>query len=392
MVPETTGDAQNPFDRRPVHNVRAMKPLPLLLLLALVACACGGTGSGSRQSPSSSPTEAVSPTAEPSPSASPDASPLPSEGAFAVLMTPTSEPTYVVSLVGFDGKVAAKAQASSPGKVTCGAAGGALVPPPVSTSNSRVYFMDAQGVVRFLTPAGASGKATAVPVGSQRHSAFAVSTDDKRIAVVVSDFSSTGVATSLYVEDLSGGTHHKVIFNETGAFGIWPTGWHGADLVVAKVPACAQGGGTFCCGPQELHVDDAGNADIRFTLGGPTCVIAGPPSAGGAICENDAQASVLDWSGTATRSFSIQGLTPAYLSPNSNQAALDKGNPSNFVDTVVEGSHTTFSDFQACGWIDSTRVLGTDRQGQPHVGDIVTGAVVSVAAQGLCAGRIPGAL
>jgi hypothetical protein len=350
--------------------------------------ACGGTGSGSAPSPSSS-TEAVS---SPQASSSPDASPLPSEGAYAVLTTPTSEPTYVVSLVGFEGKVAARAQASSPGKVTCGSAGGALVPPPVSTSNSRVYFTDAQGVVRFLTPAGSTGKATTVPVGSQRRSTFAVSPDDKRIAVVVSDFSSSGAATSLYVEDLSGGTHHKVIFTETGAFGIWPMGWHGADLVVAKVPACTQGGSTFCCGPQELHVVDAATADRRFTLGGPTCVIAGSPSAGGAICESDAQASVLDWSGVATRSFSIQGLTPAYLSPNSNQAALDKGNPSNFVDTVVEGSNRTFSNFQACGWIDSTRVIGTDRLGQPHVGDWVTGAVVSVVAQGLCAGRIPGAL
>lgn len=370
-----------------------MKPLPLLLVLCMLAGACGGSGTGSGHTPPSSPIEAVSPSTEPSPSGSPAASPLPSEGAFAVLITPPSNPTYVVSLVGFDGKVAAKAQASSPGRDTCGAAGDALVPPPVSTSNSRVYFMDAQGSVRFLTPTGATGKATTVPVGSQRRSTFAVSPDDKRIAVVVSDFSANGAATSLYVEDLKGGTHHKVIFTETGAFGVWPTGWHGADLVVAKVPACAQaGGGTFCCGPQELHVVDATTADRKFTLGGTGCVIAGPPSAGGAICESDAQASVLDWSGTASRSFEIQGLTPAYLSPNGNQAALDKGNPSNFVDTVVEGSHTTFSDFQACGWIDSTRVLGTDRQGQPRVGDIVTGTTVSVAAQGLCAGRVPGTL
>jgi hypothetical protein len=369
-----------------------MKPLPLLLVLGMLAGACGGSGASSGHTPSSSPTEAVSPSTEPSASGSPAPSPLPSEGAFAVLITPPSNPTYVVSLVGFDGKVAAKAQASSPGRVTCGAAGDALVPPPVSTSNSRVYFMDAQGVVRFLTPAGKTGKATNVPVASQRRSTFAVSPDDKRIAVVVSDFTANGVTTTLYVEDLSGGAHHKVIFSDSGEFGIWPTGWHGADLVVAKVPACTHGGGTFCCGPQELHVVAATDATRLFTLGGPTCVIAGPPSAGGGICESDAQASALDWSGTATRSFEIQGLTPAYLSPNSNQAALDKGNPSNFVDTVVEGSHTTFSDFQACGWIDSTRVLGTDRQGQPHVGDIVTGTTVSVAAQGLCAGRIPGAL
>jgi hypothetical protein len=308
-----------------------------------------------------------------------------------VLVTPTSEPSYTVSLVGFDGKVASKAQASSPGKVTCGNAVTAL-PPPVSTSNSRVYFMDAQGVVRFLAPGGQTGRATTVPVGSQRRSTFSVSPDDKRIAVVVSDFTSSTAATSLYVEDLSGHTHHKVIFTDSGAFGLWATGWHGADLVVAKVPVCAHSGGAFCCGPQELHVVDPATAVRRFTLGGVDCVIAGPPSAAGAVCESDVQANVVDWSGTATRSFSVQGQTPAYLSPNGNQAALNKANPANFLDTVVEGSHTTFSDLQACGWIDSTRLIGTDRQGQPHVGDIATGSVVAVSAPGSCAGRIPGRL
>jgi hypothetical protein len=367
-----------------------MKPSVALLVLATVASACGGSGSGSSPSPSSSP--AASPSGEPTASGSPSPSPLPSEGAFGVLLTATTEPTYTVSLVGFDGRVASKAQASSPGKVTCGAEAAAVVPQNISTSSSRVYFMDAQGVVRFLTPTGQTGKATTVPAGSQRRSMFAVSPDDKRIAVVVADFSASGAAISLYVEDLSGGTHHKVIFNSTGASGLWPIGWHGADLVVAKVPACTQGGGIFCCGAQELHVVDAVTADRKATLGAAGCVIAGPPSAGGAICESDAQANVLDWTGTTTRSFSIQGLTPAYLSPNSNQAALDKGNPSNFLDTVVEGSHTTFSDLQTCGWIDSTRVLGTDRQGVPQVADIVTGVIVQVAAQGLCAGRIPGGL
>src|ERR1700693_2613709 len=156
MVPETRADAQSPFDRRPVHNGGAVKLIPLLFVLGMMAGACGGTGSGSAPPPASSATVAVSPTGGPQTSGSPSASPLPSEGAFAVLVTPTSEPSYTVSLVGFDGKVASKAQASSPGKVTCGNAVAAL-PPPVSTSNSRVYFMDAQGVVRFLTPGGQTG-------------------------------------------------------------------------------------------------------------------------------------------------------------------------------------------------------------------------------------------
>jgi hypothetical protein len=365
------------------HNVGAMRPAPLLLVLATIASACGGAGSGSAPSPSVTATPSVAPQA----SGSPGASPLPSEGAYGVLVSPLTAATYTVSLVGPDGKVASSAQASSPAAVTCGTAEAAVVPPPVSTSNSRVYFMDAQGVVRFLTPHGDSGRATTVSVGSGRRSMFSVSPDDQRIAVVVADFTSSGAATSLYVEDLSGGAHHKIIFTETGTSSLWPTGWHGTSLVVAKVPPCTQGGGPFCCGPQEFHVIDPATASRKFTLGGPDCLVAGPPSPAGAVCENDAQANVLDWTGTATRSFAIQGQTPAYLSPNGNQAAMASNS-----NTVVEGSHTTFTGLQACGWIDSTRLLGADAQGQPQVGDWATGTTVNVSAQGTCAGRIPGGL
>lgn len=365
-----------------------MKAPGILLGLASVLAACGG----GTASPAGSPTAAVSASSEPQASASPSASPLPLEGGYGLLVTPTSEANYTVTLVGADATVAGSAQATSPPKVSCGDAAGAVLPFPVSTSNDRVYFVDAQGVVRFLTPTGETGRATTVPVGAARRSSFTVSPDDLRIAVVVSDYTASGASTSLYVEDLNGGAHHKVIFTESGAFGLWPIGWHGGSLVVAKVPACATGVGPGCCGPQELHVVDPATGARRFTLGGPTCIIAGAPSAAGAVCETDAQASVLDWTANTTRSFAIQGQTPAYLSPNGNQAALDKGNPTNFLDTIVEGSHTTFSDLQTCGWIDSSRVLATDRLGSPRVGDIATGTTKPVPAQGTCAGRIPGGL
>ncbi len=309
-----------------------------------------------------------------------------------MLVTLTSEANYTVTLVGADAKVAGSAQATSPAKVSCGNAAGAVLPFPVSTSNDRLYFVDAQGVVRFLTPSGETGRATTVPVGAARRSLFSVSPDDLRIAVVVSDYTASGASTSLYVEDLNGGAHHKVIFTESGTFGLWPIGWHASGLVVAKVPACATDVGPGCCGPVELHVVDPATGASRLTLGGPPCIIAGPPSAAGAICETDTDANVLDWTATRTRSFAVQGQTPAYLSPNGNQAALDKGNPQNFLDTLVEGTHTTFADLQTCGWIDSSRVLATDREGSPRVGDMVTGTTTAVPAQGTCAGRIPGGL
>jgi hypothetical protein len=309
-----------------------------------------------------------------------------------VLITDLGAANYTVSLVGADAKVASHASASSPPKPACGGSGAPVLAPPISTSNTRVYFMDAQGVVRFLAPNGDTGRATTVPIGTNRRSSFSVSPDDKRIAVVVADYTTSGAATSLYVEDLSGQTHHSVIFTETGAFGLWAMGWHSGNLVVGKLASCTQGGGPLCCGPTELHVVDAATAARKATLGTSTCVLGGPPSPSGALCETDVQTNVMDWTGTTTRSFSIQGQTPTYLSPNGNQAAIERANPANFLDTVVEGTHTTLTDFQACGWIDSTRLLGTDRQGKPIVGDIATGKATSVGAEGTCAGRIPGGL
>src|SRR5260370_24202110 len=99
--------------------------------------------------------------------------------------------------------------------------------------------MDAQGVVRFLTVQGESGRATTVPVGGGRRSMFAVSPDDQRIAVIVSDFTSAGAAIKLYVEDLNGGSNHADIYSQSDAFSLWPISWpRSAKPVLPQATAC----------------------------------------------------------------------------------------------------------------------------------------------------------
>lgn len=310
-------------------------------------------------------------------------------GAYGVLVSPLAASGYTVSLVGIDGRVIASTQASSPAQVTCANSAAAVVPLPVSTSNTRVYFMDAQGVIRYLAPNGDTGRATTVPIGTARRSMFAVSPDDKRIAVIVDDFDSTGASTKLYVEDLNGGTNHSNLFNQTGGFTLWPTGWHGTtSLVVAKVPACTQGGGPFSAGPQEFHVVDPMTANRRFIIGSSTCLIAGPPSPAGAVCETQTQASVVSWTAVTIRSFATEGLGSAYLSPDGSRVALAPG-----PDTLLQGANRTITGMQACGWIDDTHLFsGGDAQHQPRVADVTTGNVAPIAAQGDCGGRIPGGL
>lgn len=309
---------------------------------------------------------------------------------YGVLVALGAGGTYAVSLVDNTGKVVASATPSSPAPVTCGGSAAALLPQPVSTSNTRVYFLDQQGNVNFLSPNGVTGAATHVPTGASIRSMFTVSPDDQRIAVVEDTYDASGATTILYVEDLNGGTNHVKVFTETGAYTLWPIGWHGTDsLVVAKVPSCTQGGGPTCCGPQELHVVDPVTAQRRFTLGGSSCIPVGAPTPAGALCENSGfnQLRVLNWTGAVVHTYPIVGPTPAYLSPDGSYVAFVVDNSTSFAGTPRS------IDLLACGWIDDTHVLaGGDAQQQPRIGDLATGNIVPVSAQGVCAGTIPGGL
>jgi hypothetical protein len=203
-------------------------------------------------------------------------------------------------------------------------------------------------------------------------------------------FNASGASTVLYVEDLNGGTNHVRIFSESGAYTLWPVGWIDSTyVVVAKVPSCTQGGGPGCCGPQEYHVINPATGARLYTVGGPACIPVGAPSAAGTMCENTSfsKANAVSWTGATLQSLSIQGPTPAYLSPDGSMVAMVVDNQTTFA-----GAKQTL-DLVACGWIDSTHVLaGGDTQSQARVADVGTGAIAPVAAQGVCGGRIPGGL
>ncbi len=370
-------------------------PREAAVLLALVtAAACGPFGPGNVASHSPSPsTSTASPRASASASAT-SASPSPQRVTqpYGVLISSQAATSYAVSLISVDGRVAASAQTSTPPQVSCANAAAALVSVPVSTSDSRVYFMDAQGAVSFLAPNGDTGRATTVPAPSgSRRSMFAVSPDDRRIAVIVDDFNASGAATRLYVEDLTGGANHLELFSQNGAYTLWPTGWHGTNnLVLAKVPSCTQGGGPFCCGPLELHVVDPATANRRFTLGNAGCVIAGTPSPAGVVCEDTVNlgATVLNWTAGTVRTFRIGGPGFAYISPNGSQVALVDNNG-----TSIQETGRSMAGLYACTWLDDGHVLsGGDPQHQPRLANVTDGTMVPVAAQGDCGGRLPGGL
>jgi len=372
------------------HRSPALAALIACFLPIAFATACVGQGDkAASHSPAATASAAPPATASPSP--------RPATTPYGVLVGSQGGSSYSVSIVAFDGKLVASGTATAPAQVACGTSAAAIVPLPVSTSDSRLYFMDAAGTVRYLAPGGATGTVTTLPAGTaSRRSMFAVSPDDRRIAVVVEDFTSSGATARLYVEDLGGG-NRTTTYSQTGTYGLWPTGWRGTtNLIVAKVRACAQGGSPLCCGPLEFHVVDPSSFTRRFTIGGPTCVVAGAPTPAGVVCESLANrsANIENW----TESYMMGGLsvpapTPAHLSPDGQRIAVVVDADTTSVYAIKSVSGPAPLALLACGWIDDTHVMsGGDAQHQPRVADVINGTIVPVPAQGDCGGRIPGGL
>ena len=348
-----------------------------VILLVLLVTACGGQSATSQASPSaaSSGSPPVSPVASPSPS--------PAPSSYVVVATPSTGATYTVNLLDAGGNLKGSATAKGwNGSLTCAGVATALLPPPISTSNSKVYFEDSAGVVSFLSPDGTTGKATTVPVGESRRSFFSVSPDDKRIAVVVSDFGANKASIRVYVENLTGGGNRVQIFTGSGATSLWPVGWHAGSLVLAKVPACIEGSAFGCCGPTELHVVNPANGVRRFTIGGSTCIVSGPSTPSGTPCLTSSNvARVLDWAGVTTRTVQLPFKRLTYLSPDGQHLAYQTDGG-----TVV-GGQTGPLQMGVCGWIDNTHIVDSG-----HIGDITTGSVTQITTAADCAGRIPGGL
>jgi len=168
-----------------------------------------------------------------------------------VVLRPGSAGSYSLTLVFPDGRVVgpvtARLRTVQP---AAGAAPATL--PVVSTSASRVYYLDGDADIRFLGRDGATGIATRVPGSVHSESAFAVSPDDTRIAVATLDASSDAASMRLSVEDLAGGGNHVDLPAPTDA-AVWPVGWRGGDLVLAlgSVPT------RNSMGTSRAHVPDA---------------------------------------------------------------------------------------------------------------------------------------
>lgn len=307
-------------------------------------------------------------------------------------------PNYTVSLVATDGHVAVGATGR---KRTTRVQIGNL-----STSKTTLYYLDGDSDVHYLRPDGATGFATHIALGEHQVAVFAVSPDDRRIAVSVLDYTSFPVSTRLYVEDLSGGGNHIELFSSTTVLE-WPAGWHNGSLVMAigkNVPPII-GFELFERG-HGYHVADA-NTGVRLQslCGGGDSYF--PESPAGTVCNPGWGLVVFSWDG-ASRPVPKDGPCDRWgpLSPAGVMASRSAtvgggcgwGAPIFLIapNGTEDHSRQLAPDSQPEGWIDNTHlVVSADNppNSSPRsVVDVSTGMVVPIQAPGFLGAVLPGGL
>jgi hypothetical protein len=289
--------------------------------------------------------------------------------------------------------------------------GGFITIPSVSTSNSAVYYLDGDAALMRLRPGGSPEHVRDLPGTASVPAAFAVSPDDRRIAIALLTYDakvgSSYRGMKLYVEDLDGSHHVDLFASSTVAE--WPVGWHGTDLVIAvDVTGSTARGGSLTPYPYfalgGIHVADSMTGIRKATLcGGLPAVGLGTPD--GILCAkgNGIGPTIVtpvpmthsDWSGKETPI----DLSCIYggLQPNGKVIACDtfKG-----VELSGAGSKQTLpapsvgpDPYTFVCWVGHDHLLLETRWIGATLLDVRTGATQTIDTRAdWIAGAIPGAL
>jgi hypothetical protein len=372
----------------------------ILLSTCMLVLSCGGGSPSSTRSPAASASGSPAASASSSP---PSAAAL--TGTYGLILS-----AGTLELVKPDATVTATVSIAPPTVQFCSAAhDAAVLAPPVSASNSEVYFRDGDTKIRMVVPPASAADVTTVPGGPTTISFFSVSPDDQKIAVLVEDFSATSsIGQRLYVEDLRGGGHHSDIYTASmpkSGTTLWPMGWHQGALVLAVMPACTFEPAGLT--PFEWHVASASDAARMAAIKATSCTLSYWPSATGVGCTDaNSVATLYDWTGKILSVIGPgstgNGYSMSSLSPSGKSLLLATGagagapSPATGIVELGAGPHATVTGHAACSWIDEDHVLAPDAVIQfpaETPGNVkVTAAVTALSASGVCAGRFPGGL
>jgi len=356
----------------------------------LLLAGCGGPGAAGSTNPS--PRPSTTPSATTSSAAG---------GPFAVLVERAGggEP-YVIQLVRQDGRAlpAVHARARSlktfhPVPTACPSAGCPTSAtannqlPETSVSATHVYFLDGEADLKSVSPGGTTVLVRHLDVDANSNLAFAVSPDDRRIAIAIITYptATSGPAFSLrlYAEDLVGGGNRTEVFTSSSVVE-WPVGWRGGDVVLAIGEAGVYTGFNPY-GAVEYHVVDPATWTRRAGL---TCSY-GPLVAAGSACWNPPDLGWESWSGSLLSyrldpAGAVRRLQPAYLAlaPDGRRVAgaVKTGTVGTYDTELFEdGSESVLVPGAApLGWLDGSHLL-VIRPGGTAIAAVPGGALVAVA-------------
>jgi hypothetical protein len=282
--------------------------------------------------------------------------------------------------------------------------------PAVSASRTRVYYLDGDSTVRFLTPMGERGVVGPIPGSQTAEAGFAVSPDDLRMAISVIDYHANPLINyagnpprlHLYVQDLLG-ANRKEIFTSTADY-VWPVGWRQENLVLAAGPYAAQDGAE---NPYDAiagyHLVDATTAGRLSTLCGPPNYAAGFLQPSGGICRdrNQVVSSSLVWLESWDGAQRSIDDACREVAPHGADVACGGGVRSTVTGTIYflkrDGSRrqTSMQGWGPLGWIDDDHLVfsTTDHETGIRILDVGSGAVAEVPPTFFeYAGSLPGGL
>jgi hypothetical protein len=326
--------------------------------LVVLASACSQAPPASVATPTASsppPVASAVPSQSPTPAATTLQQPT---GSYAVIESGFFDsPRYTVSLVDTAGHIAATATART--RSTFAQISN------LSVSETTLYYLDGDSDVRSLRPDGTTGVVTRIPATPKRVATFAVSPDDRRIAVSILDYTHYPVGTRLYVEDLHGGGNHIELFSSSNVLE-WPVGWHKGHIVMALgINEPPQNAGDFFDRGFGYQVVDAqtGRRLLSVCVGFNSLYLE---TAAGMLCVAYTNAtpgvdvsSVISWDGSSR------------LVPHAGGCALDgPPSPTGVIATVVTGTTE-----QGCAADESDSIFLVDSDGKYDRHVVAKGAV-----------------
>lgn len=321
---------------------------------------------------------------------------------------------YFVELVGRDGRRGAWVQpvtrsakvyyfpptACPPGGICPAAETANYHLPETSISNTHVYFLDGDTVIRSLAIDGTVAVVKTIHSPPNSQVAFSVSPDDQRIAISIitlaTSQSAEPVDVNMFVEDLAGLNSNRVSLYSSKTLAEWPIGWHAGNLVVAV-------------GSRDLGTYDNAYAATGYVVVDPTTrrqlasldCARGLLAAAGTACADGWCGTASScgpgtlakqaWDGTKSPFITPPGPPPpifvafatsVQLSPDGTRLAcsvIENPHTGNTQVMLLQGGTGTFMapGYAPLGWLDNDHLIVGSSQ-QVMIVDLATSATVTM--------------